>query len=142
MDTGYLAAGETLEDHYDVGERLTAQEVIGVLDQLLCLEVCNKNVITCSTTDSRQMAWHMGHPLSQTLFTSLHIDHLFSVEHPDVKSPTFGFDGQGSDADALLHILRAYCLGLLKTCWHVNNRVRSEHFYEVNPYLEACQMSG
>jgi N-alpha-acetyltransferase 35, NatC auxiliary subunit len=31
------------------------------------------------------MAWHMGHPLNQTLFTSLYIDSLLSV--PPRKSP-------------------------------------------------------
>lgn len=29
-------------------------------------------------------------------------------------------------------ILRAYCLGLIKTCAFVNDRVKAEHYYEVS----------
>lgn len=36
--------------------------------------------------------------------------------------------------DPLLEVLRAYCLGMLKACGYVNERVRSEHFYEVGPF--------
>lgn len=81
------------------------------------------------------MAWHMGHPLSQTLFTSLYIDHMYSTGTPSHSMPTFGSDGNGSDKSVWLQVLRAYCLGVLKTCWHVNNRVKSEHYYEVHPCI-------
>ena len=39
MDTGYLAEGETMDDDYDVGRNLLPEEVLGIIDQLLCLEV-------------------------------------------------------------------------------------------------------
>jgi len=39
MDSGYLEPGETLEDQYDVSRRLLPEEVIGVMDQMLCYEV-------------------------------------------------------------------------------------------------------
>ena len=39
MDSGYLAKGETLEDDYDVQRELLPEEVIGIMDQLLCFEV-------------------------------------------------------------------------------------------------------
>lgn len=39
MDTGYLADGETMEDDYDVLANLLPEEVLGIIDQLLCLEV-------------------------------------------------------------------------------------------------------
>ena len=39
MDSGYLAPGETLEDDYDVLKPLLPEEVIGIMDQMLCLEV-------------------------------------------------------------------------------------------------------
>ena len=39
MDSGYLADGETLEDKYDVLRDLSPEEVIGIMDQLLCFEV-------------------------------------------------------------------------------------------------------
>jgi len=40
MDSGFLQPGETLEDHYDVLRDLLPEEVVGIIDQLLCYEVC------------------------------------------------------------------------------------------------------
>ncbi|KAB8303783.1 hypothetical protein EYC80_005161 [Monilinia laxa] len=115
MDSGYLAPGETMEDEYDFAQALLPEEVLGIIDQLLCHE----------------MAWHMGHPLAQTIFTSLYIDRLL---HPSPLSldETMFDRSESCDGDEplMLQILRAYCLGLIKTCWYVNNRVRSENFYE------------
>lgn len=39
MDSGYLAEGETLDDDYDVLRDLLPEEVIGIMDQMLCFEV-------------------------------------------------------------------------------------------------------
>lgn len=39
MDSGLLTEGESLEDEYDVTKELNLEEVIGVMDQLLCFEV-------------------------------------------------------------------------------------------------------
>ena len=39
MDSGYLAPGETLDDDYDVLRDLLPEEVIGIMDQMLCYEV-------------------------------------------------------------------------------------------------------
>ncbi|KAF7868334.1 hypothetical protein EAF04_004866 [Stromatinia cepivora] len=115
MDSGYLAPGETMEDDYDFAQVLLPEEVLGIIDQLLCHE----------------MAWHMGHPLAQTIFTSLYIDRVL-YPSPSSLDETF-FDKSESCSENepfMLQVLRAYCLGLIKTCWYVNNRVRSEHFYE------------
>lgn len=40
MDTGFLAEGETMEDSYDIWRELLPEECLGIIDQLLCLEVC------------------------------------------------------------------------------------------------------
>lgn len=40
MDSGYLAQGETLEDDYNVLRELLPEEVIGIMDEMLCYEVC------------------------------------------------------------------------------------------------------
>lgn len=40
MDSGYLRPGETMEDNYDYGQALLPEEIIGIIDQLLCHEVC------------------------------------------------------------------------------------------------------
>jgi hypothetical protein len=39
MDSGYLEPGETMEDEYDFSEPLLPEEIIGIIDQLLCHEV-------------------------------------------------------------------------------------------------------
>jgi len=39
MDSGYLAPGETMDDDYDLGQALLPEEIIGIIDQLLCHEV-------------------------------------------------------------------------------------------------------
>lgn len=41
MDSGFLLEGETLEDDYDVSRELTSEQVVGIMDQLLCYEVCS-----------------------------------------------------------------------------------------------------
>ncbi|KAF7899067.1 uncharacterized protein EAF01_008280 [Botrytis porri] len=115
MDSGYLAPGETMEDDYDFAQALLPEEVLGIIDQLLCHE----------------MAWHMGHPLAQTIFTSLYIDRILHPSPLSLHETRFDRDEScAEDEPLMLQVLRAYCLGLIKTCWYVNNRVRSEHFYE------------
>jgi hypothetical protein len=39
MDSGYLEAGETMQDDYDFSKALLPEEIIGIIDQLLCHEV-------------------------------------------------------------------------------------------------------
>lgn len=41
MDSGSLGPGEQLDEDYDVSRPLLPAEVIGIIDQLLCLEVCS-----------------------------------------------------------------------------------------------------
>lgn len=78
----------------------------------------------------------MGHPLSQTIFTSLYIDKLLNSKKANLDEIRFEKLTDASYDEPLNNrVLRAYCLGLLMTCSHVNNRVKSEHFYEV---LSLC----
>ena len=39
MDSGYLKPNESLQDDYDVLRELLPEEVIGIMDQMLCCEV-------------------------------------------------------------------------------------------------------
>ena len=78
------------------------------------------------------MAWHMGHPLAQTIFTSLYIDRLLSPSPISLGETIFDRNESCScDEPLTLRVLRAYCVGLIKTCFYVNTRVKSEHYYEV-----------
>ena len=40
MDSGFLRDGETMEDEFDFTQDLLPEEIIGIIDQLLCHEVC------------------------------------------------------------------------------------------------------
>ena len=40
MDSGFLEEDESFEDNYDVLQPLTPAGLIGIMDQLICLEVC------------------------------------------------------------------------------------------------------
>ena len=74
----------------------------------------------------------MGYPLSQTIFTSLHINRILMSTPLGVEDTHFDKKvGYSSDEPLTARILRAYCLGLIKTCSFVINRVKSEHFFEV-----------
>lgn len=39
MDSGFLAEGEMFEDDFDVLKELLPEEIIGLMDQILCYEV-------------------------------------------------------------------------------------------------------
>lgn len=62
MDSGFLAPGESLDDDYDVLRKLLPEEVIGIIDQLICFEVgirCAFNIPmwTKSDADDRANRW-------------------------------------------------------------------------------------
>ena len=73
----------------------------------------------------------MGYPLSQTLFTSVHVDRLLWPDPKSLEESTF-VRGQHVDEHLLSHkVLRAYCLLLIKICDCVLSMVTSQHYYEV-----------
>ncbi|KXX81657.1 N-alpha-acetyltransferase 35, NatC auxiliary subunit [Madurella mycetomatis] len=120
MDSGCLAPGESLDEDYDVTRPLLPSEVLGIIDQLLSLE----------------MAWHLGYPLSQTLFTSVYIDRMLMPDPATIHEADFIRDRpSGTPRDPMLGMLRAYCLGLLKACWYVNERIKFEHYYEEEDFV-------
>ncbi|KAL9005096.1 MAG: hypothetical protein Q9188_002116 [Gyalolechia gomerana] len=94
MDSGFLKEGESLEDEFKVMRELLPEEVVGLMDQMLCHE----------------MAWHMGHPLSTSIFTSYHIDRLLWPEPKKLEDARFDRSGGADPGNGMLHIvLRAYC---------------------------------
>lgn len=53
MDSGFLAPGETLDDDYDVARELLPEEVLWIIDELLCHEVRRRG--------SGENKQHVGH---------------------------------------------------------------------------------
>ncbi|KAL8718478.1 MAG: hypothetical protein Q9225_004392 [Loekoesia sp. 1 TL-2023] len=120
MDSGFLAEGESFEDQFDVQRELLPKEVIGLMDQMLCHE----------------MAWHMGHPLSTSLFTSYHLDRLLWPEPKKLEDARFDRSGGSNAGNGMLHIvLRAYCIALIKCCNFVHRRIGTEHYYEEEDFV-------
>ncbi|CBX97049.1 hypothetical protein IAQ61_008005 [Plenodomus lingam] len=116
MDSGFLEPGETLEDNYDTLGPLLPEELIGIMDQLLCHE----------------MAWHSGYPLSQTLFTSVYIDKLLWPEVKVLEQAQFyrGDIANAKRPGPFLEILRAYCLAVIKGCDFVIAKITSRDYFE------------
>lgn len=80
------------------------------------------------------MAWHMGHPLSQTLFTSLYLDRLLWPVPNTLDEARFtrgSADGRNEEPALVNLVLRAYCMALVKCCDYVHARVAAEYYYEV-----------
>ena len=116
MDSGFLEPGEMLEDDYNTLTPLLPEEIIGIMDQLLCHE----------------MAWHTGYPLSQTLFTSVYIDKLLWPEVKALEQAHFYRGNPVGDTQPgpLLQVLRAYCLALIIGCDFVITRIASRDYFE------------
>ncbi|KAH9893729.1 Mak10-domain-containing protein [Xylariomycetidae sp. FL2044] len=120
MDSGALAEGESLDEEYDVTRDLLPEEILGIIDQLLCLE----------------MAWHLGYPLSQTLMTSVYVESLMNPRPGCVEEANFVRDPELIRRQPrLLSVLRAYCVGLLKACQFVNDLVKDELYYEEEDFV-------
>ncbi|TKA77374.1 hypothetical protein B0A55_03227 [Friedmanniomyces simplex] len=122
MDSGYVLPGDSLEPDFDVCKGLPAGEVLWIMDELLRLTV----------------VWHDGYPLSQTIFTSLHVDRLLS---PDNRAP-YGFSYGDTTLrvmtteERLVHlVLRAYCIALVKSCALVLHTIQSQNFYEEEDFV-------
>ncbi|EGX93378.1 amino-acid N-acetyltransferase subunit Mak10, putative [Cordyceps militaris CM01] len=120
MDSGCVAPGEKFEEEYDVSRKLLPEEVLGIIDELVCHEI----------------SWHLGYPLAQTLFTSVYVEALSMPDPANIGEAHFVRSGtSGSNTEPMLQILRAYCLGMLKACSHVNEHIKLEHFYEEEDFV-------
>ena len=78
------------------------------------------------------MAWHLGYPLSQTLFTSVHLETLMQPTPVCLDEANFDRDSdEWRRQSPFLFVLRAYGIALLKGCYYVNELVKDELYYEV-----------
>lgn len=121
MDSGVVQPGEPVDPTFDPTAPLSASQTLWILDQLSCLEI----------------AWLEGYPLSQTVFTSLHVDRLLS---PDNRYPYNLLYGEQPDLstneECLTHIvIKAYCVALAKCCAQVLLTVQSQNFYDEEDFV-------
>lgn len=81
------------------------------------------------------MAWHDGYPLSQTLFTSLHLTSITPQEYKPLERVVFESKQTNVPNPLVSKVLRAYCLGLLKSCDYVITDIVSQHYYEEEDFV-------
>lgn len=84
------------------------------------------------------MAWQMGNPLSQTLFTSFYLDRMLWPQPKTLDQARFDRDNRAAPGNEALHVvLRAYCLGMIKSCDFVHRTIGKEQYYEVSQRSQA-----
>lgn len=120
MDSGYVPENDSFEADFDPAAPLTFEQTLWILDQLFSLEI----------------AWHDCYPLSQTLFTSLHVFRLLDPRQPNASS--FDYPGAENDDWAFRNpeqifaqgLLTAYCFAVIKCCATSIELVQSQNYYE------------
>ncbi|KAG9843058.1 Mak10-domain-containing protein, partial [Aureobasidium melanogenum] len=122
MDSGLLIPDkDAAVDNFDPLQNMLPEEIIGIMDQLLSFE----------------MAWHQGYALSQTLFTSLHMYSLLTPYYRPLNAIVFNPKRTSPEQpDPLISsVLRAFCLGIIKSCDAVIQEITSEHYYEEEDFV-------
>jgi hypothetical protein len=121
MDSGVVLPGEPVDPTFDPAAPLTASQTLWILDQLSCLEI----------------AWLEGYPLSQTVFTSLHLDRLLSSDNRYPYNLLYGEQADLSTNEACLThvVIKAYCVALTKCCAQVLVTVQSQNFYDEEDFV-------
>ncbi|KAL1907463.1 N-alpha-acetyltransferase, non-catalitic subunit [Sporothrix stenoceras] len=117
MDSGCVSAEELVDnDHQQIMRSLLPAEVIGIIDQLLCLE----------------MAWHLGYPLSQTLLTSIYMTGILIPTPRGLYEADYmrRNSAEGIKRSPAHAILRAYCIALIKTVSDILISFKSELYFE------------
>ncbi|TKX19480.1 hypothetical protein C1H76_8329 [Elsinoe australis] len=123
MDSGFILPEEDAAlEEFDPLNHTLPEEIIWIMDQMLCFE----------------MLWHEGAPLSQTLFTSLHLYNILSVDYLPLEHMLFkSSQGDARKYPLVSSILRAYCLSIAKCLDNVIMEITSEHFYEEEDFISA-----
>jgi hypothetical protein len=84
------------------------------------------------------MAWHQGYALSQTLFTSLHMYSLLTNYYRPLGHVVFKKMSSKHNKDdhvLISKVLRAFCIGVIKSCDAVIQEITSEHYYEEEDFV-------
>ncbi|EXJ91455.1 hypothetical protein A1O3_00003 [Capronia epimyces CBS 606.96] len=116
MDSGSLVFDPDLDEELGLSTVATAEETVWLMDELI----------------RREVAWHMGYPLSQTLFTSVHIERLLWPVPRQLTDARFdrGDPVATRPPSLILDVFQPYCIGLIKCCDLVLSMITSEHYYE------------
>jgi hypothetical protein len=98
MDSGYLKPNETLDDEYHIMKVLSPDQILSIIDQLLCHEVGLASILALKLAH-KSRRWHgiwdtLYHKRSLPLITLI----IFSFHHQKIfKKPDSGEGGIGRD---------------------------------------------
>ncbi|KAF7186545.1 N-alpha-acetyltransferase 35, NatC auxiliary subunit [Pseudocercospora fuligena] len=120
MDSGFVPPGDKFEADFNPSQDLSPKQVIWIMDELLRLE----------------MLFHAGYPLSQNVFTSLHI---FRLIDPENRNPyPFDFGHNVGNKQPLVHtVLHAYCIAALKCCDLALRCIQSQIYFEEEDFVTS-----
>ncbi|KAM3423857.1 hypothetical protein BST61_g1254 [Cercospora zeina] len=117
MDSGFVEPTDTFEPEWKVVDegKISGEQALWIMDELLRLE----------------MLFHEGYPLSQNVFTSLHI---FRLVDP---SNTYPYNLTSATAKTSLtqRILRTYCLGVIKSCQLALECIQAQTYFEEEDFV-------
>ncbi|KAI7907061.1 Mak10 subunit, NatC N-terminal acetyltransferase-domain-containing protein [Cokeromyces recurvatus] len=106
MDTG-IAVEQTFTQ-FDIQKRLTAEQVLGIMDRL----------VTC------EMAWISGHSLAQTVYTCIYFHHTETLNKLHMPKLTSKVE------DIIYGVLRTYILATVKCCQYIWTEMTQGNVYE------------
>jgi N-alpha-acetyltransferase 35, NatC auxiliary subunit len=116
-DSGMIKDDDAESNLADV-QSILPEEVIWIMDQLL----------------AREISWHSGNPLAQTLFTCVFLaESLFNVGDT-LESVTFIKTPPNKstfEEELLMTVLRSYILGVVKCCECTRVELQKGNIYEV-----------
>jgi hypothetical protein len=116
-DSGMIGDNAAESSLADV-QSVLPEEVIWIMDQLL----------------AREISWHSGNPLAQTLFTCVFLaESLFNIGDT-LESVTFvktPLTESTFEGELLTTVLRGYILGVVKCCESTRVELQKGNIYEV-----------
>lgn len=92
---------------FDIHQRLTADETLEVMDQLVV----------------RELAWLSGHSLSQTVYTCIYFHHLKELNQ-------LSFLSSEEPSDIIYSALRIYLLATIKCCHYIWSEMSQRNLFE------------
>jgi hypothetical protein len=118
MDSGSIPPGDSFEADFDVSKGRSAPEITWIMDELLKMEAM----------------FLLGYPLSQNVFTSLHVFRLISPtnSYPYLLHQRHQREPPTCDVSAQLvhNVLRAYCIGVVKSVLLMLRLIQSHMSFE------------
>ena len=122
MDSGYLDKQDSLDNGFDITADLLPEEVLWIVDELMCYEA----------------AWLHGFALSQTVLTSQHIQHCLDSKLWDEEGlpPHFDPSSHLQKPSKWTHVvLRLFCMAFIVTCDMAMELITQQGYYEEEDFI-------